>query len=171
MPQVVPVQVDVAKPLLGLRLRGPCRRPCAFLNVFRASPASLREHVTEEPQRPVDGRRGEPSALQTVDHSRPLQVRDEVVDVGRLDLGDRPIPEPFDQRLQPVIENRFPYPLLRPDGEDIVVLAVHGRQHPPMAITAVASPLERFLKFLFPHPLILAGLLLPALDDLHIRTA
>ncbi len=42
--------------------------------------------------------------VQTVDHARLLQVRDEVVDVGRLDLGDRPIPEPLDQRLQPVVD-------------------------------------------------------------------
>jgi hypothetical protein len=41
------------------------------------------EHVAEKPQRPVDGRRGKPPAPQTIDHSRPLQVRNEVVDVGR----------------------------------------------------------------------------------------
>ena len=62
------------------------------------------EHVPQQPQRSIDGRRGQTSAVQAVDHTRLLQVGHEVVDVGGLDSRDRALAEALDEGLQPIVD-------------------------------------------------------------------
>jgi hypothetical protein len=62
------------------------------------------EHVAQQPDRSVDRCRCQLSTFEAIHHARLLEVRDEVLDVGRPDFANRPFAEDFEQGLEPIVD-------------------------------------------------------------------
>lgn len=82
--------------------------------------------MPQQSERSVDRRRHEFPTVETVDCARLLQVRHEVLDVGRPNLRDSTIAEALDQRLESVIDRARKGQALRED----VSLLVRLREFP-----------------------------------------
>jgi hypothetical protein len=61
-------------------------------------------HVAQQLDDAVDGSGRQSPIRLTVDDARQLQVGDEVLDVGRLDVRQHAITEAIDQRLEPIVD-------------------------------------------------------------------
>jgi len=81
---------------------------------------------------------------EAVDASRLFQIRDEVLDVGRPDFCDRPITEPLDRRLQPVVDRGRKREAFRQDVLFVHLRELRERQRRPSSSRGFQEPASGF---------------------------